>query len=405
MKVFNIGVLTDKFIDWGGGIDFIRLLLNGLCAIEDSEDFRVKIHIYIPKVDENKIKLKNYVKRIINKVVSNRFPYQKNVGRSFFVKLFKAINNDIEIVFYDGSEKHLSKLTLERSIDFLLPAFVPLSSDFPIEWAGYIFDFQHRYYPEFFTEKEIAARDDQFAEMLSKSKTVVVNALSVKNDIEKFYGKHKCKVIALPFCPVINMNFFEERSLVHYALPNNYFMISNQFWKHKDHRTAIIAFGNFLKDVQDKDIGLVCTGQTDDDRFPEYFNELKKLISTLGLDDKIQILGYIPKDDQLAILKNAIGVIQPTLFEGGPGGGAIYDSVAYGIPSIVSDIAVNMEINDETVTFFKTGSSSDLALKMHELFAKPKLRYTMDYLRKKNKIALRKMGDEIMKVVSLEKSI
>ena len=35
---------------------------------------------------------------------------------------------------------------------------------------------------------------------------------------------------------------------------------------------------------------------------------------------KILILGVIPKDDQICLLKNTNVVIQPTSYEGGPGG-------------------------------------------------------------------------------------
>jgi glycosyltransferase involved in cell wall biosynthesis len=126
---------------------------------------------------------------------------------------------------------------------------------------------------------------------------------------------------------------------------------------------------------------------------------LQELILELNLNDRIKILGYIPKSDQLQILKNCIAIIQPTLFEGGPGGGAVYESVAYGIPSIVSDIPVNKEIDDESVTFFITGSSEDLASKMVEVFNKERREYSLSELVNKNKKALLKMGDQILSII------
>lgn len=175
-------------------------------------------------------------------------------------------------------------------------------------------------------------------------------------------------------------------------------MISNQFWRHKDHITAIKGFKLFLDSLENKNISLVCSGQTQDSRFPNYFDEIKNLINELGLAEKIFILGYIPKNDQLQILKNSVAVIQPTLFEGGPGGGAGYESVAFGIPSIVSDIPVNKELDDETVTFFKTGSPEDLAEKMKMVFESPKKKYTTQELIAKNKKSLTKLGTEILNI-------
>ncbi len=96
-------------------------------------------------------------------------------------------------------------------------------------------------------------------------------------------------------------------------------------------------------------------------RFPEYVSGLHEEIADHGLKNSIIFLGYVSKLDQIQIMKKCIAVIQPTLFEGGPGGGAIYDSVALGIPSIVSDIEVNKEIDDDSVHLFHVGDPGDLA--------------------------------------------
>ena len=33
--MLRIGILTDQFTSWGGGVDFIRLILNGLNSINE----------------------------------------------------------------------------------------------------------------------------------------------------------------------------------------------------------------------------------------------------------------------------------------------------------------------------------------------------------------------------------
>ena len=48
----------------------------------------------------------------------------------------------------------------------------------------------------------------------------------------------------------------------------------------------------------------------------------------------------------------------------------MYDSVALGVPSIVSDIPVNKEIDEENVCFFRAGSSNDMKDKMLEALKK-----------------------------------
>ncbi|MDX6747667.1 glycosyltransferase [Polaribacter sp. PL03] len=406
-KKYNIGVLSDQFINWGGGIDFIRLILNSLSSLEKGTENKINVFVFIPKQSKNKIRFKNNLKRFINLFRHKKYQLQRIILNESIEKSFLGIGDSFKIIFYNEGETSLIKEVLKLKIDIIIPTFSTLSPNFPIPWVGYLYDFQHKYYPSFFSKQDITLRNNQFSSMLNKADTIIVNSKSVKNDVNKFYGKEAFdKVFALPFCPILNVDFFKSNvDLKTYNLPEKYFMVSNQFWKHKDHVTAFKAFRLFLNSVDNKDVFLVCTGQTQDARFPDYFETLQGLLIDLNLSDNVLILGYIPKIDQLQILKNCIAIIQPTLFEGGPGGGAVFESVAYGVSSIVSDIAVNKEIEDETVTFFKTGSEIDLTKKMLSVFQKDKQEYSSEELVLKNNYSLLKMGEQILNIINKEKNI
>ena len=401
MTSYKVGILTEHFIKWGGGVDFIRLIVKGLASLNTDEGRqKVRIYVLIPKSSKFEIKLKNFLKTLLNFSLCKNYVIQKDIDISQVINAFKAVDSNINVCHYIDLDIDLKKVVLKNEIDFIIPAFVPMPNDFPVPWAGYLYDFQHKYYPQYFSAAEIVKRDNEFAAMLSTAKTVIVNAKAVKADIDHFFVRTKAKVVSLPFCPVLNTAFFELNiDLAIYKLPTYYFMISNQFWVHKDHTTAIKGFRIFLDSIENKDIGMVCSGQTQDSRFPNYFGEIKDLINELGLAENIYILGYIPKNDQLQILKNSVAVIQATLFEGGPGGGAVYESVALGVPSIVSDIPVNKELDDETVTFFKTGSPEDLAEKMKLVFESPKKEYSTQALIAKNKKSLEILGTEILNIL------
>jgi glycosyltransferase involved in cell wall biosynthesis len=398
--MLRIGILTDQFTSWGGGVDFIRLILNGLHSINEKGQNEIDISIYIPNQAVKRIKVINAIKSVLNTFFKKKYQLQKIISKKSIENSLKGVNENFNFYYYDNSELNLANLAVQHHIDVVLPSFKPLSSSFPIPWVGYIYDFQHKYYHEFFTEQEIDRRNAEFALMLEQAQTIIVNAKAVRDDIDKFIGVTNARIVTLPFCPVLNLDFFKnEIDLTQYNLPKQYFMISNQFWKHKDHVTAFKALRLFLDRVGEKEVCLVCTGQTHDERFPDYFDFLQDLILELNLTDKVRILGYIPKNDQLQILKNCVAVIQPTLFEGGPGGGAVYESVAYGIRSIVSDIPVNKELNDETVFFFKTGSPEDLTDKMVEIFNTERHEYSVEYLVQKNRELLLKMGEQILNTI------
>lgn len=209
--------------------------------------------------------------------------------------------------------------------------------------------------------------------MLSSASSVIVNSQSVAADIRQFYPNAKAAVFALPFGPAPAPEWFSvdaEFVRKKYAVSDAYFIICNQFWKHKDHLTAFHAFAEVAK--ESPQLSLICTGQTGDYRDPAYFPMLMQTVDALGLTGRVRVLGLIPKSDQIALLRGAIAVVQPTLFEGGPGGGAVYDAVSLGVPSLVSDIAVNREVNEPHVAFFQVGDAVSLAATMKTALNSPR---------------------------------
>ncbi|MDA9146326.1 glycosyltransferase [Gammaproteobacteria bacterium] len=142
-----------------------------------------------------------------------------------------------------------------------------------------------------------------------------------------------------------------------------YFVACNQFWIHKNHTCALRAFRVFLAEF-DARYDLVLTGETFDYGLPNYFDQIKEWIRELKLEVMVRILGHIPKEHQIALMRDAVSVIQPTLFEGGQVG-ASYEAIGLGVPLIVSDIPYSKEIQDkEGVYFFRSGDVGDLASQM-----------------------------------------
>lgn len=85
----------------------------------------------------------------------------------------------------------------------------------------------------------------------------------------------------------------------------------------------------------------------------KYFHLIKK--------NKIIILGEISKISQISLLKKCTALIQPTLYEGGPGGFSSYEAIAYDVPLILSNTEVNREIKNKNIYFFQSNNEYDLA--------------------------------------------
>ena len=60
------------------------------------------------------------------------------------------------------------------------------------------------------------------------------------------------------------------------------------------------------------------------------------------------------------MLRNAKALIQPTLFEGGPGGGSANEAIALGVAVLASNIPINLEINTKNISFFNPSNTNDL---------------------------------------------
>jgi glycosyltransferase involved in cell wall biosynthesis len=375
----HIAFMGDPLAKWGGAVDFLCFCVSALTSVIPGTSFLVLLpgkrtawqtlrHWASP--------LKRWAKIALGKSIFNGHP----PTREDLKRAMSSAGASIDTVDYWNSALGLAAAMRQCNAKVLLFCAESLGASFPLPWVGYIADLQHKRLPHWFSEKECGVRDKMFTKVLMDAKVVIVNSRDVIRDIEEFYPQYAAKLIALPFSPPAKSELFsnpaDPQHRATYKLPRHYFLISNQFTIHKSHETAFKA----LQLVRDAghDAHIVCTGDMYDYRWPEHSASLKALIENNGMSKYIRFLGYIPKDDQLAIMRGAVAVVQPTLFEGGPGGGAIYDAVSSGTPSIVSDIGVNLEIDLGVVRFFKAGSPEDLAEKMAAAMVNPPPRPSKD---------------------------
>lgn len=392
----NIALIGN--FSWGGGIDLLRLIANAL--VLKAKEQLLRIFLLLP--DDKKVNhiydMMSISKRILIHREYSLITKKEPEFLALLLDAFRNVDGSVEIERYYRSRRGFINSLKRIKADIALPAATSLGNSFQVPWVGYIWDFQHKYYPEFFTSSECLDRDITIATTLRDAKAIIVNSMAVKNDIDKYFPYHKCKVFNLPFAPNPISSWLDEPTeglQKKYDLPDKYFLISNQFWLHKSHTTAFQA----LALLDSRDIHIVCTGNTNDYRFPDYHNDLKEIILQLGLQNRIHFLGYIPKFDQINIMKRALAVLQPTLFEGGPGGGAVYDAIALGVTSIVSDIPVNREIEDEAVLFFRTESAKDMADKMNLILMQQKEPIEKDVLISKGLTRISKLGDCLLEAI------
>lgn len=354
----KVGVLGHGFVTWGGGVGFLAIVTHALVAADPG----LEIHVLLPL---GRMADRSRVPRALRWLMGRRKAGERrSPADDLVVEAFAGLEDRVGVHVIDYGDDSLRAAVRARSIDALVPAMEPVPTSIPVPWVGYIYDFQHRYLPELFTDEEIRRRDMAFLEMTTTARAVVVNSKKVASDVGAFIPEATAKVFAMPFAPFLDESWTETEESSALVSTSPYFIICNQFWVHKDHKTAIRAFAEVAKDHPQ--VRLLCTGSLDDHRAPDHTCLLHAEIDALGIGTRVDFLGMLPKSRQLSLVSGALALVQPTLFEGGPGGGAVYDAVGLGVPALVSDIEVNREVDCGDVWFFEAGNPIALAERMRE---------------------------------------
>lgn len=367
----RVGILLDGFAAFAGTADFLVSIVDAMERTKGEREL-VLISQSTPKwyAPQNIARWAKYAARA---VLSGNPPLSlyEHPDPSVVVNQLETSGMPrLRLVVVPFGERALARACAREGLDALIPSLRPLSRGFPVPWVGYIYDFQHRALPGNFTADVARARDRNFTAMLRNAPIVICNARAVKHDAERFVDKFEAEIIALPFSSMPPPAWFDTDTLaarIKHGVGERYFMISNQFWIHKRHDLAFAAFAELAK--EDPQIELVCSGSTEDWRAPEYFPGLIQMLHDAGIRDRVHVLGLVSKSEQIALMRGSLAVIQPTAFEGGPGGGSVFDAVALGVPTLVSDIPVNREIEQFVTAFFDLEDPASLVHAMHTSLA------------------------------------
>ena len=374
----KIGIITENFVNLSGANDFLKQIIVSLEAVAHQQT--LTLYLLLEDTETNTEK---GIKAWINH-------YQKVRDLKLSFQEFKLCK---KIIY---KQENIVKVIQKYNLDIIFPYMK--FNDLHTPTIGYLYDCQHRYLPEFFDAETRKARDSFFQCMINNYKTIIVNSKAVQKDLINFFNATSEQIFVLPYTPKIDLRFYKDYSskIKKYKLPARYFMMSNQFWVHKDHPTALRAFAEYLK--TDSDMEFIFTGAMEDSRCPNYVNELKQLLKDLKIENKVRFLGLIPKEEQLQIMKDAKAVIQTTLFEGGPGGGSVWDAISLGVPVILSDIITNQEVSYSRAHFFRVQDEHDLCKKMKDIVSKHYSKIPTPDLIKQSKKNMHILGNSLVQL-------
>tara|TARA_B100000795_G_scaffold136059_1_gene101636 strand:+ start:2526 stop:3695 length:1170 start_codon:yes stop_codon:yes gene_type:complete len=350
--MINVGfIINYRLNGWLGVSNYYKNFFNSLRSLKNSKIKPVIItdnHITIEEklffkgvtiIKTNLVDRKSRTKKIINNFLINIF------GKNIFLDRFLKKNN-ISVI------SHTSYLGKNSDIVSL-------------KWFP---DFQEIHLPKLFSSKQKLARSYDIKMAEKHSTKIIISSQSVRKDLKKINkNAYKKSLIfkhvneTLKPKNLKNFNYLRKK----YILKKRYFFLPNHFWKHKNHIVVLRAL-NHLKNKIDFEI--ITSGNNTDYRFPKYFKYLNDYIKENKLEKSFRILGVIPFNEVLSLMKYSVCVINPSLCEGWSN--TVDQANCYGKRILLSNIDVHKEQKPYRGIYFKKNDYKDLALKLMKISSK-----------------------------------
>jgi glycosyltransferase involved in cell wall biosynthesis len=347
---------------WLGGAIYTQNLIKALSRLPAAERPRITLFC------RRNAALFTEVTPLVDKVVVFESALDKLFGGTKLAGPAQRADYAASSFFLRDASPALGRAAKREHVDAMFPVPDPYTrlTPNPIAWIP---DLQHSAFPQHFSKMQRRVRDNRFSSLLRDPRRhVVFSSQCALDHATQVYGTPKAKTYILHFATVPLPSWYDNPAPVvaKYQISMPYFILCNQFWVHKDHRTVFQGVAQLNQ--QGINVNLVCTGPTNDPRQPEHFNNLKAEIKSLGIDAQVKILGTIPRTDQISLMRASLAVLQPSQFEGWST--VIEDARALGKPLIASDFPVHLEQNIPGSSFFRMGDPKAFAEAMKQFLEK-----------------------------------
>jgi glycosyltransferase involved in cell wall biosynthesis len=337
----KLGVMFNFDPSWMGGIIYIINIVKTLNFLDDEDKPEITL-FYKPR-------LKRFLEEF-------EYPYIRMVEHDYP----PLISGNIKSMLL-RKNLFIKDILKEHELDVIYPLQdYPVRTKTDVKLISWSADFQHKHYPEFFSKKQRLGRNTRVKNALRNTDDLVLSSHDAHKDLKRFFKVRKgLNIHIYHFVSIIEEMEMEgiEKLREKYNLPERYFLISNQFHKHKNHRVLFQAQAK-LKAMGVK-VHLAITGKFPDASDSPYMTELHNLINENQLEDQISMMGIISRSDQLQLMKHSQAVIQPSLFEGWST--VIEDARSLQVPVIAASLGVNIEQLGEDHGYFDPHNPDELA--------------------------------------------
>lgn len=231
-------------------------------------------------------------------------------------------------------------------------------SSFPC--IGWVPDLQHRYFRRLYGAKRAALRDAGIVRALDVCSRLIASSETTARDLRALSPQHASKVRVLRFVSGLlpgGVKLERQELFTEYGIEGPYIHLPNQFWAHKNHGVVIEALRKLRE--SGRAVTVISTGLMKDPRQPTHAENLMKRVNEYSLQEWFRPLGVVPYAHMLGLMRGAVAVINPSLFEGWST--SVEEAKSMGKAIVLSDIPVHREQAPERGIYFDPRESADAA--------------------------------------------
>jgi len=341
----SIVVLADRFLGWNGGRIYLKNLLTATASINDRPKIVVlsndrDIPDDVVKSADQTITCYNrgFVTRLTNRI-RTRLNIRDSVPKAILRQIKPAA------IFGNGLGQKIRGTAIVSNV----------------------LDYQDRYYPHLDSEAQLHKRAIQEARIARFADGIVFNS---RYSLDDFANRHPTCAAVKDVVPLFAAFSSGELSkdphsvARKYHLPDRFFIVPSQLWEHKNHFQLLAAL-SILKE-RDKDLMAVLTGMPFDPRRPNFVSELLQKVSSLDLRGRIIFLGQVDREDLTALMRQSVGFLQPSLYEGG--GLPAEEARSLGKRIVLADLPLQREATIPFTYYFTPHNPESMAAAIQAAF-------------------------------------
>jgi glycosyltransferase involved in cell wall biosynthesis len=231
---------------------------------------------------------------------------------------------------------------------------------FPFPSVSWLTDFQHRHLRDLFSFRAYWKRELGFRVQILSGRHIILSSEDSRHDCETFFPQSigRTSVVRFAVQPPDMADYEGVRAIAaSYKLPERFFYLPNQFWKHKNHGVVIEAL--HISKQKGYDLVVAASGKPEDHRHSHHYETLQSLVDSRGLAVNFRFLGMVPREHVFALMRACTALVNPSLSEGWST--TVEEAKLLGVPMLLSNLRVHMEQAGDSATYFDPQAAAQLA--------------------------------------------